>query len=129
MKLTTVDEYPIPVIPPDERILSIHHGDYDDLQTSMMGHERMRAGAARYGYSWCAVNLKQDLFEELVDARNYLILMQLRLNSLGIEIDPVLATDLVDFDEALTYMITALEEDFPDFDGPSSAKWIEGSRA
>lgn len=98
--------------------------------------ERLQAGMLKYGTSWCEVNLKQDLLEEMYDILNYarMILTRYKIVSgtegaiseysddfVGAKMSAVL-TGLVD---TITNYILSTQRYVPDFDGPTSNEWVK----
>lgn len=123
-----VEAQMIPKVPEEEQILSVDHGDYKYLQGSIPADKRMHEGAAHYGYSWCEVNLKEDLLEEQYDSLNYVLLMMLRITSLGQDIPDYLMKVFLRLREIFEEAIGLIDKMVPEFEGPTSAEWIEAHR-
>lgn len=90
-------------------------------------HQRILDGEKRYGESWCEVNLKQDVIEELFDVYNYATLMRARLAE---QTHNLLLTDevssLLDQLQAMAVnWIAVIEVGIPQFEGPTSAEWVK----
>lgn len=113
----------IPKIPEGDQQLSTNHPKYTALQKNWQAHTRMIAGTQRYGKSWCEVDLKEDLWEEIMDAHNYLILMRLRLDSLNIDMADETDKALDDIAYNLADIEYILETKVPEFEGETSAEW------
>lgn len=85
--------------------------------------ERLYAGAKKYGLSWNHVDLKTDLKEELEDAANYVAFMIGRLVETGL-LDLPLNNLLVQIRDQIEE-VYALVGTLPEFEGPTSADWVE----
>jgi hypothetical protein len=92
--------------------------------------ERLINGQAKYANSWCEVNLKADLMDELFDCMNYPRMMLCRLSKLhelGLvdqaEVDrvTVFVAELVARIQALTSLVI---DNIPPFEGMTNEEFI-----
>jgi hypothetical protein len=90
---------------------------------------RLEAGAHKYGKSWCEVDLREDLLEELYDVLNYCRMMVVRYRAIynGEDYDDPVAnkmgTVLTGLMADTTDHILAIRRFVPEFEGPTSAEW------
>lgn len=88
----------------------------------------MLAGAEKYGLSWCEVNLKADIIEELVDIWNYLNLMELRIKN-RIDLAPDFSMTqrswVVKMRRLVLEALESTDTLCPEFEGPTSAEWVK----
>jgi hypothetical protein len=98
--------------------------------------DRLLAGTQKYKTSWCEVNLKQDLLEELYDILNYARMILTRYKIItGSEgaiseysddrVGAKMAAVLTDLVNATTDAVLAVQRYVPDFDGPTSNEWVK----
>lgn len=93
---------------------------------SAVGHEllrRLQAGAHKYGEAWTEVDLKTDLWEEVMDSLNYVVLMAHRLKGAD-EYSPFLEVLLGQLTNILTEALDSIKH-LPEFEGPTSKDWVE----
>lgn len=93
---------------------------------SAVGHElirRLEAGAHKYAEAWTEVDLKTDLWEEVMDSLNYVVLMAHRLKGAD-EYSPFLEVLLGQLANILTEALDSVVR-LPDFEGPTSKDWVE----
>jgi hypothetical protein len=99
--------------------------EYEVFRGPDEAHERMVAGVEKYGNSWCEVNLKQDLIEELLDVVNYIIMIEFRCIFTNTEFSHETVRLLSLIRESVEYYISALRTYLDDFEGLTSAEWVE----
>lgn len=112
----------------EKQVPASTHKLYEDLQSNEAAHARILAGQAKYGTSWCEVDLRSDLVEELLDIYNYTILMELRLHEqVKSVIQPSMKQQalLNTIRRIAETLIEDVERDLPEFEGPTSNDWLK----
>lgn len=100
---------------------------YQQAQDNADAHLRMEEGADKYGASWAVVDLKTDLMEELLDALNYPLLMAVRVHHAtgGLTLEDWETISL--FRDKVKELVAFADSFFPNFDGPTSAEYVEAT--
>lgn len=111
-------------IEPKRQVNAIEHKSY--FEGWPEAHDRMVRGTKKYGKSWCEVDLRSDLIEELMDVYNYAELIRLRLKEQVTLVLPTAEQDklLTEIKNAARVLTNRIEEVFPEFEGPTSNQWV-----
>lgn len=98
-------------------------GDVNEDELRVRLDERFEAGEAKYGTSWCEVDLREDLREEILDSLNYVVMMTIRMAQLEYAGRESIFLGVIG-----QYLLDAYAflADLPDFEGPTSKDYVSG---
>jgi hypothetical protein len=127
----------IPAIPQELRTTALDAQLFTDRRFTARAacESRLEMGVDKYGMSWCEVDLKADLIEELLDGINYCAMGRERAaiataDAKGLDVFVLRQTieTLTTAQDVLSQLVEDVLGEVLSFEGPTSNEWVKAQK-